>query len=309
LIQSIIHQLVRTTLQTLETIWPTLAGKLATKLFFTPFRHKRPKRELQFIKDARRQEVAVSENFDKSVPNPHFVMYEWGQGPTVLLVHGWGGRGSQVATMAQPLIEAGYRVVTFDGLAHGDSPGKQTTLLDFQHIINQIEEMEGGLQAMIGHSFGGVAAALALSESTRAEKLVTIGSPATMKCVFDGFSQQTGITQKSIDKVIQSVETVAQRPVDDFSLVKMAARLDLPGLIVHDTKDKEVGVDEAYKFANCWPNGQLLITEGLGHRRILRDAATISKIVDFIDGRDGYNGYSKIPTKLPLDEASASGII
>ena len=48
----------------------------------------------------------------------------WGAGPVVYLVHGWGGRGSQLASFVEPLLAGGFRVVMFDAPAHGDSdPG------------------------------------------------------------------------------------------------------------------------------------------------------------------------------------------
>jgi len=35
----------------------------------------------------------------------------WGNGPTVLLVHGWNGRAGQLAEFVPPLLEAGFQVV------------------------------------------------------------------------------------------------------------------------------------------------------------------------------------------------------
>src|SRR5688500_15132227 len=44
----------------------------------------------------------------------------WGTGPAVYLVHGWGGRGSQLGSFVEPLLAGGFRVVMFDAPAHGD---------------------------------------------------------------------------------------------------------------------------------------------------------------------------------------------
>ena len=37
----------------------------------------------------------------------------------VLLVHGWAGRGSQVASLAGPLVEAGYQEAVISGVHLG----------------------------------------------------------------------------------------------------------------------------------------------------------------------------------------------
>ena len=64
----------------------------------------------------------------------------WGEGPAILLVHGWGGRGAQLAAFVPPLVAAGHTVVAFDGPAHGDSPGRRATLLDFRDAIRAVAD-------------------------------------------------------------------------------------------------------------------------------------------------------------------------
>lgn len=301
--QSTIQRLFQIAFRIVETVAPPLAGKWAIKLFFTPLKHNRPRREEALIKDATIQKVSLQESFDKSITQPQFVLYSWGEGPVVLLVHGWGGRGSQVAALAQPLVDSGYRVVTFDALAHGDSPGKQTNILEFKEIIQHIEAMEGGFYAIIGHSFGGVAAALAVSEGVNTEKLVTIGTPASMEFVFGQFASIINASNKSIEKLAHYIEHLTQGKIDDFSLTNIVTKLNQPGLIIHDKNDREVSHTEALALAKQWAGSELMITEGLGHRRILKDEAVISKIIRFI------STDSQIPLKLALDVPVSSDII
>ena len=305
--KSIFLRLFQIAFRLVENILPSVAAKWGKRLFFSPFKHQRPHRETLLIQDAARQNVTLPACYDTSITNPYFVMYSWGQGPAILLVHGWGGRGSQVAAFAQPLVEAGYRVVTFDGLAHGDSPGKQTTLIDFFQIIKILDSSEGPFEAMIGHSFGGVAAALAMTEGVNTKKLVTIGSPASMTCIFEEFGKQINASGKTIEKVAQTIEALAQRPVDNFSLANLVTKIRQPGLIVHDKQDKEVNVAEALALAERWPGSRLLLTEGLGHQRILRDAATISKIVAFVaTGQLQPDDNQAVSQKFPLTNREAA---
>lgn len=316
--QSIIHLLFKMAFQIVETIAPSLADKWAIKLFFTPLKHKRPRREEALIKDATIQKIALQESYDKSIAKPHFIMYSWGEGPVVLLVHGWAGRGSQVAALAHPLVATGYRVVTFDAPAHGDSPGKRTNILEFNQIIKQLESMVGGFHVIIGHSFGGVAAALAVSEGVKTDKLVTIGTPASMEFVFEQFATIINASGKSIEKLAHYIEHIAKRKIDEFSLTNIVTKLNQPGLIIHDKNDREVNYTEALALAKQWPGSELMVTEGLGHRRILKNGTVISKIIDFIaTGQDRERGDiagtkstdSQVALKLPLDEPVSSDII
>ena len=43
--------------------------------------------------------------------------WSWGEGPIVLLVHGWNGRATQLGDFVAPLVERGYRVVAYEHLA------------------------------------------------------------------------------------------------------------------------------------------------------------------------------------------------
>ena len=61
----------------------------------------------------------------------HLALYDWGSGPTVLLVHGWGARGTHLGKLVPPLVAAGYRVVAFDAPGHGQSSGRSATLPQF----------------------------------------------------------------------------------------------------------------------------------------------------------------------------------
>src|SRR3712207_6641379 len=51
-------------------------------------------------------------------------VWEWGNGPTVALVHGWGSRAARLAVHVEPLLGAGFSVVAFDAPAHGESEGR-----------------------------------------------------------------------------------------------------------------------------------------------------------------------------------------
>lgn len=281
-LQNTLQSAFKTTFRITEMVAPPLAGRWAAKLFFEPMKFRRPPREARLIADATVEQTPFDSFYPRPATESYYVRYSWGDGPTVLLVHGWAGRGSQMATMVTPLVNAGYRVVTFDAPAHGDSPGRRTNLMEVSNIIGALSAESGGFAAVIGHSFGGMAAGYALSDGAQSAKLVTIGSPVTMENVLNGFGSQLDASKRTVNGVKQQIEKLAERPVDNFSMSHTLADSAIAGLIVHDRQDRDVSYEQALLLNEVWPNSTLHLTDGLGHRRILRDEATIVRIVDFV---------------------------
>jgi len=113
--------LIRNLMGGLSAVAPGLVAKAAEQLFVTVVQHKRPRREEAWAEGATRI----------SIPSQHgeLAAWVWADGPkTVLLVHGWAGRGLQLGAFVEPLVGAGYRVVACDGPAHGESPGRRTNI-------------------------------------------------------------------------------------------------------------------------------------------------------------------------------------
>ncbi len=297
---SLIHSLFRTIFKILEIVLPTIAKKWAVNLFFSPMRFKRPFREEAFIKKTKISKVPLQINqselynlewaegkvlnkqFNREQDKGYYTLYELGEGPVVLLLHGWSGRGSQMGTIASAFAEKGYKAITFDAFAHGSSPGKQTTVLEFVKIIKNIYEQFGPFEAIIGHSLGGIAAGKAITEGVESKKLVTIGSPTTMNFLLETFSKIINASQATQNYIQTFVEHYAKSNASDFSLTNMGQKLNLPGLIFHDKDDSEADYEQALFFDEMWPQGKLISTKGLGHSRILRDDKVIDKIIGFV---------------------------
>lgn len=296
-LQSTLQRTFKTTFRITEMVAPSLARRWATKLFFEPMKFRRPSREARLIQDATIERCPFTSFYRRSAA-PYYVRYSWGSGPAVLLVHGWAGRGSQLATMAAPLVDAGYRVITFDAPAHGDSPGRRTNLIEVSNIISALSEETNGFAAIIGHSFGGMAAAFALSDGARSEKLVTIGSPVTMTNVLDGFGHQLNASARTVAGVREQIERLINRPVDIFSMSQTLADSEMAGLIIHDEDDRDVPYEQALLLHQVWPGSELQLTQTLGHRRILRDEKTIARILAFVQ-------HQTVDREAPTEPSSA----
>src|ERR1051326_2880782 len=102
---------LRTAFRVLEAVAPGPGARWAERIWLTvPKQAWRP-----------RTPVAVPEGkpFVLTVGHSAVRGMAWGEGPTVYLVHGWGGTGAQLDAFVEPLIAAGHRVVSFDAPGHG----------------------------------------------------------------------------------------------------------------------------------------------------------------------------------------------
>lgn len=206
---------------------------------------------------------------------------------TVLLMHGWEGRGSQLCAFVAPLLSAGFRVVAFDGPAHGDSPGTSADALIFSIALRAVAAELGDVRAVIAHSMGGAATNVAVGDGLDVEAVVLLAPPFSAETVTDDFARQLALparTRRALRKRLQQrFHAYAwQRlgPVPN----RAAARARLATLIVHDEDDVEVPFVRGEALANAWPGARLEITSGLGHRKILRDAGVVATVVGFVDG-------------------------
>ena len=102
----------------------------------------------------------------------------WGEGPAVLLLHGWAGRPTQFAHLIEQLVGAGYSVYALDAPAHGRSPGREANVVLFAHALLEAAGESPPLRAVVGHSLGGAAALLAAQMGLRSEALVTVSAPS-----------------------------------------------------------------------------------------------------------------------------------
>src|SRR5690606_16412970 len=100
----------------------------------------------------------------------HFV----GEGPLVLLLHGWQGGASQLASLAESLRAAGLCAVLVDLPAHGEAPGWSTHVAEFVALIGAIAARLGPLHAVLGHGLGGTAALLAGARGVPAGAVVAL---------------------------------------------------------------------------------------------------------------------------------------
>ena len=277
-------RLTRAALQAAFAISEDFGSKLAERLFTTPQRHARPDRERTVLARGVRFDVDVVLRSPRwSGRTTKVAAWRWGVGPTVLLVHGWEGRGSQLGALVGPLVESGLSVVTFDAPAHGDSPGSRLYLTDHADAVADVVGAIGPVHAVIAHSFGAAALLLAYKRhGVDAPRNVMIAPNVLIDDAIHKFARAVALDERDRTSFERHLVGASGVPIDALSVERLAGQRDAALLIIHDRDDREVSVKHGDRLARTWPNAQLVHTDDLGHRRILRDDAVIERIVGFV---------------------------
>lgn len=213
------------------------------------------------------------------------VVYEWGHGPTVLLVHGWGSEATGMGRLVAPLVQAGCRVIAFDAPAHGRSSGRRTDMVEFAAALAAVARETGPLRAVVGHSFGAAMSLFAARDwGVDSTRLVLISAFDHCDWFVGMFARQVGLTAEVLQRVR---ERFVQRYSGRFdwarmSVAAMAREAARPALLVHDQDDAEIPFAHGAGLLANLDGAQFLATRGLGHRRVLRDPEVIRRVVAFV---------------------------
>lgn len=258
---------------------PDLAGAWAERLFLTPPAPKFPESEFFDLIDARSSFVEHR--------GRQLATWRWGPrgAPAVLLAHGWGGRATQMRAFVFHLAGAGFRVIAYDQPAHGLSEGRFTALPDFADALKTVAHHHGNVRAVIGHSLGATAAALAMTQGLPIERVVLVSPPSDVVGYSRRFARWHWIPEAVRRSMQQAIEERFGTRWADLEVGRFAQRLEAPALVIHDRDDRMVPAWQGARMARAWPGARLHLTQGLGHSRILEDENVIRSAVDFIAGR------------------------
>ena len=273
-----ITMIIIITAKFLEVISTKLVTRFTAKLFTTPIKYKIPKRELLMDKNSIQQKLYIPK-IKKEV-----MVYQYGTSDKrILLVHGWSGRGTQLVKIADELLKSGFSTISFDAPAHGKSKGNNTLMPEFIESILELEKQFGKFEFAIGHSLGGMSLLNAIKQKLDIKKAVIIGSGDIIQDIIDEFIKKLKLKPNISNQLTHYFENKNQLKMNDFSSSVVAKEINIPVLIIHDENDYEVNVKAAHKIHEKLKLSKLIITNGLGHRKILGNNEVIQNILKFIN--------------------------
>ncbi|HEX4911552.1 MAG TPA: alpha/beta hydrolase [Permianibacter sp.] len=272
--------------QWLERLSPALTLAALNRVFASPKRYPWPQEEQRWLAQAERRTL-----YTRDMPVPEWdgkavAAYRWRpegrHTGRVLLMHGWAGRASQLHGFLPSLLAAGKEVIALDAPGHGHSHGRWSSLPQFSRALQQTVRHLGPIDGAITHSFGGPSLLHAMAEGLLVPRAVLIAPPVRILDFTQNLVRMLGLGEPSRQRLHQHWEQKLGVRFADLDAVKMAPALPSQALIIHDLQDRDVPHSRGAELAAAWPQARLQTTNGLGHRRILKDRDVIADATAFL---------------------------
>jgi len=232
---------------------------------------------------------AITQRSTLRVGANDLAVYRWqaerGSGPTVLLAHGFGGSAAQLTSFVPELLAAGSSVVAFDQPAHGFSPGRYAHLVAFSRNVTAVARAFDA-HTVIAHSLGATATLVAHARGLTLERAVLIAPPGNVEHFAAVYADAIGLPRERVPAMLAEVEREFGFPLallDVRSVLSLASDIAPADILVmHDPADAEVPYLHGRQLVDHWPNARLETVTGVGHRRVLRDAAVVHTAVEHV---------------------------
>lgn len=240
----------------------------------TPRRRARPRMAQAF---------QAAQDFEIETPQGAVAAWRLGEGPAVLCVHGWQDDSALWSPLASALAEIGVAVVAFDMPGHGFSQGDRCTPAGGAAAIRAVADKLGPIDAVVGHSFGCPATAIAMTQGFNVRRAVLIGAPRGRNLRWFRVAQEQGIGDDVVERARELYAEEVGEQLSRFDLADVAKSFTAEALVIHSLDDDAVEWDDnGQVIADAWPGAELMLCDGLGHRMVAQDRDVIARIVQFV---------------------------
>jgi len=231
-----------------------------------------------------REVLAAATRFEFGL-SPARVAWQWGNGPTVVLAHGWGGRAGQMVKLAAAIAASGYRVVVFDGQGHGESQGMT---IGFRRLMDDLaalhDTLQGDVAAWVCHSAAGLCLAAARQRlGLTATQMVFLATPRGPYIPINELQRHLRPRAAMLDRCREFY--AAEFGLHWQEMNRGAAFADggnIGLLLVQDRDDPRIDQGDAEQIAAVWGDAEIMHTDGLGHLKVLWSEQVLRKVVDFL---------------------------
>jgi pimeloyl-ACP methyl ester carboxylesterase len=168
---------------------------------------------------------------------------------------------------------------------HGRSAGSESTLPQFtraiEYVTARLRQQGHSLRVLVTHSLGATAGAYVASRGLPVERLVLLAPAASPPDYTRLFAQVFGLSEATREAMQRRIEAREGILMPQFEPPAVGPRIGMPTLVVHDRGDSINRFSDGQAYCEAIGDAQLLATDGLGHRKILKDAQVIGRVAIF----------------------------
>jgi pimeloyl-ACP methyl ester carboxylesterase len=270
------RHIVRLTILFLHNLFPISVENFIKKQFFSPNHYPVTDQEIDLLNE--------STSFEFQLHQKTIKCWRWGDGPYILLAHGWNGHGSQFIYIIRRLISAGYSVIIFDGPAHGQSEGTSSSYFQMTDAVRRLISFvkPENILGLIGHSFGASAIINTISKENIFKKIILLAPALNIQKILEDTFLSYGISINVLYKLIYEYEQTFDYNLKNDNPVNLVKSIEQELLIIHDKDDTVTPHIDSKKISNTYKNIRIKTTTGLGHKRILIDPQVAKWIIKYL---------------------------
>jgi pimeloyl-ACP methyl ester carboxylesterase len=213
-----------------------------------------------------------------------------GDGPVILMAHGWGASYATVIRLAEPLVRGGHEVLLFDFRGHGRNTAlPYVTVRHFRDDVMAVvayarSRFPNRKLVLVGHSLGGAASVLAAAEGAPVDALVLIAAPSDVLRITSEYLTDKGMPGRLLTTVLRPFwwrrmgGTFGPHMPD-----RRIGGLSQPLLIIQPELDRRVAREHAERLSAASGVPYELVP-GHEHTDVLGAPLTARLVDDFVTG-------------------------
>lgn len=208
--------------------------------------------------------------------------YRWkGDGPTLLLMHGWESNTFRWRDFIPKLQAENYNIIAMDAPAHGNSGGELLTVPLYADCAQSVIEIYKP-KYIVGHSFGGMTMVYNQYKypNTSVEKLVSLAAPSEISDFMRQYKIMLGLNRKLMNGMEDYFVNKFGFKFEEFSTAKFVKSVHKKGLLIHDELDPIAPIWSTEQVHANWKNSVFIKTKGLGHS--LHQDKVRNQVIEFL---------------------------
>ncbi|WP_444892023.1 alpha/beta hydrolase [Microbulbifer sp. TRSA001] len=268
-------KIIQGTMQLTGRLSPKLSANIAMYLSSRPRRYADSERE-------KAQQSQAKKITYRGALGTENTAWSWGEGPVVILCHGWEAKAAKMATLAMAIAEQGFQAVAIDATAHGHSEGKVCNFDIMAKDICSLASQFSEIFAIVGHSMGGMMTMRAREFGLKAQCYAILGAPSAPLPIIEIMKNMLKVSPETAELCQDKIANQIGYSWQELLQCKMYTPEDTPLLMIYDTEDDEVPVFHGERIHKTWPAAEMIKINGVGHRKMVWDAEVIESVAEFL---------------------------